>query len=336
MSFVLTIRLVATILPAFGVFLTLLRLYYRWTRRHLGWDDAWAAFAGLCSVFLCAGAWTRSDTPATGPFHHSPHVRVIGYYMLNVSFTCLLWAARMSILFSIIRLIPYLMALRLHAYICAGLFGLMWVALVIQKLIVCETNTAWKHSPGVQCVLGEAVGGLELATDLLADIILVFLPMRLLWRISLSFGKRVLLQAIFSASMFTSIVSIVHGVYVFGSNRNAEGILAHIEASTALIVCNLAVLLTWLMRAFGHREDSEAGPSTSRPSGGERGKAFSTLRFFHPQSAPIMLTALERDEAGTTAGVRTRTSFESADDAPKDFSDGRSRKSLSMTGGEAV
>ncbi|KAI0371241.1 hypothetical protein BV20DRAFT_193037 [Pilatotrama ljubarskyi] len=330
MSFVLTIRLLATILPAFAVFLTLLRLYYRWSRRHLGYDDAWAAFAVFCAFFMTAGAWTRSDTPATGPFHHSPYVRMIGYYMLNVSFTCVLWASRMSILFSIIRLIPYLMAMRVHAYFCAVLFGLMWTALIIHKLVVCESNTAWKHLPGVQCVLGHAVGAFELATDCVADIILVLMPMRLLWRIRLSFTKRVLLMGIFSASLFTTIVSIVHGVYVFSPNRNAEGILAHILASTALMVCNLAVLVPWLMRAFGHREDSEGGdPTPGTSSSAAPAKDLTTLRFNHHE--PIVLRDFDGDKPTGSA----RQSCESEEIAPMTFSE-RSRKSLSMAEREAL
>lgn len=67
------------------------------------------------------------------------------------------------------------------------------------------------------------------AADFVGDLILVIMPMRLLWRIKLSFAKKLLLQCIFSASMFTTIVSIIHAVYVFSPNRNGEGILAHIE-----------------------------------------------------------------------------------------------------------
>lgn len=73
-------------------------------------------------------------------------------------------AARMSILCSIIRLIPYMMKMRIYAYMSVVLFGLMWTALVTLKLAICETNDAWKNLPGVQCVLGPSVAGLELAS----------------------------------------------------------------------------------------------------------------------------------------------------------------------------
>lgn len=66
------------------------------------------------------------------------------------------------------------------------------------------------------------------AADFTADLILVFMPIRLLWRIKLSPSRRALLTGIFSASIFTTITSIVHGVYVLSDDRNAEGIWAHI------------------------------------------------------------------------------------------------------------
>lgn len=56
------------------------------------------------------------------------------------------------------------MRLRLYANIAAVLFGCMWVALIILKIAVCETRPEWKQAQGVQCVLGPAVGGVELAS----------------------------------------------------------------------------------------------------------------------------------------------------------------------------
>ncbi|KAI0746976.1 hypothetical protein C8Q80DRAFT_810997 [Daedaleopsis nitida] len=326
MNFVLTIRVLATALPAIATVLTSLRLYYRWSRHHLGWDDVWAAVAAICEVFLCAGAWTRSDTPATGPFHHGPYVRIVGYYMLDVAFTCAIWAARMAILCSIIRLIPHMMRLRTYAYLSAVLFGLMWAALLILKLVICETNTEWKKGPGFQCVLGPAVGGVEIATDLVADTILVALPIRLLWHINLSPARRALLTGIFSASIFTTVVSIVHGVYVFSDNRNAEGIWAHVLASTAVIVANLAVLVTWAMRAFGHRGESEFHGSDRPPghSGSQApAKDLSTLRFNHHNS-PIVLHTLDKEHSGKmTRSAGSCASNESL--APMTFADARTR-----------
>ncbi|OBZ77450.1 hypothetical protein A0H81_02516 [Grifola frondosa] len=156
-------------------------------------------------------------------------------------------------------------------------------------------DTTWKRLPGVQCVLGESVGVVELATDCIADFILVILPVRLLWSVKLAIPRRKLLMAIFSASIITTVVSVVHTVYVFSPNRNAEGILAHVEASTSLIICNLAVLVTWMARVIfrGYDMDSPQGGSTDPSSvrGASRPNELSTLRFEHP--APIVLHSLD-------------------------------------------
>lgn len=89
------------------------------------------------------------------------------------------------------------------------------------------------------------------------------------------------------------------------------------------------------MRALGHAEGSEDAPSWDGDGQGSRRKQITTLRFWHRnQTAPIVLTGLSGD--GTTTGIHTRLSGESAEVAPTDIEDGRSRKSFSMALGKAV
>ncbi|CCM04008.1 uncharacterized protein FIBRA_06165 [Fibroporia radiculosa] len=295
-SFTTVIRVVATVCGVLSISLTVLRLYYRWYRRHLGYDDAWAAFSLVSVFFMIAGAWLRSQENVTN------EQRVIGYFMLDVSFTCVLWSARMSILFSIMRIIPYLMTLRRWAYGSAILFGLMWIVMLSEKIAVCEINDAWKTNPEAQCVLGKPVGGVELATDITADIILVALPIWLLWGINISASRRKLLMAIFSASIITTVVSIVHTSYELGPNRNAEGIAAHVEADMSLIICNLAVLMTWLVRTIFKGEDLESGGGLSDGSGGRKRTGnltqLTSLRFGGGDQ-PIVLTTTAMDASSS-------------------------------------
>ncbi|PCH44855.1 hypothetical protein WOLCODRAFT_139288 [Wolfiporia cocos MD-104 SS10] len=287
-----SIRILATTCGCVAICATVLRLYYRWSRQHLGLDDAWAAFSLLFVFFLIAGAWLRSADDATDEH------RITGYYMLETSFTCVIWSARMSILFSIMRIIPYLMTLRRYAYASMVLFLAMWLVMLVQKTYVCQHDSAWKHKQGAQCVLGKSVGAVELSTDITADCILVALPIRLLWDISISESRRKLLITIFSASMITSIVSIIHASFELGPDRDGEGIAAHIEADTSLVICNLAVLVTWAVRAFRHGEDIESGESFtgggfvfSKQRNTGRSTRLATLRF--TQDPPIVLTAME-------------------------------------------
>ena len=69
-----------------------------------------------------------------------------------------------------------------------------------------------------------------------------------------------------------------------------------LQASTAMIVANLAVLVIWFMHLIGHREESQISPN--RTAGGEGTdqtppKDLSTLRFNH-DTGPIILHPLDR------------------------------------------
>jgi hypothetical protein len=72
--------------------------------------------------------------------------------------------ARMSMLYSVIRIIPPMMLLRRIAYFSAVLFGCMWAALLAQKVYICAHDRAWEMLPAPQCHLGESVGILELVS----------------------------------------------------------------------------------------------------------------------------------------------------------------------------
>lgn len=39
-----------------------------------------------------------------------------------------------------------------------ALFGFMWIALLLQKAVVCGRDEDWHGSRNVQCLLGETVG----------------------------------------------------------------------------------------------------------------------------------------------------------------------------------
>ncbi|KZT10244.1 uncharacterized protein LAESUDRAFT_644408 [Laetiporus sulphureus 93-53] len=291
---------VATVCAAAAMCTTSLRLWYRYSRRHLGYDDAWAALALVTYCFLLAGAYLRSDRTATY------EQRVTGYFMLNATFTTVIWFARLSILFSIMRIIPTLMVLRRYAYAAAVLFLAEWIVLLVQKTWTCEHYDAWKTDRAAQCVMGNAVGAVELATDISADLILVILPIRLFWDISISEPRRKLLITIFSASLITTVVSVVHDAYELGPDRNAEAIAAHVEASTSLVICNLAVLVTWLVRAIRQMEDVESGRTSDYTSSNKHrrnksgrdgtGTRLTTIRFEQPA---IVLSTM--DESASDA-----------------------------------
>lgn len=120
----------------------------------------------------------------------SQPLRAICYYTLEVCFTFTLWGARLSILWTIIRITPpqstsassgmassfnrfmtVILNFRINRkllYAIAVLFFLFALVLNAQKFWVCvgQTNPVdWAHTPGAVCTLTHQVAVLEIASN---------------------------------------------------------------------------------------------------------------------------------------------------------------------------
>lgn len=62
----------------------------------------------------------------------------------------------MSILASVVRIIPSMMYRRKWTKAFGVVFAMFWISLVAQKVIICETVPDWKQGPAVQCPLNRA------------------------------------------------------------------------------------------------------------------------------------------------------------------------------------
>ena len=166
--------------------------------------------------------------------------------------TTLLRSSRMSMALSIYRITPPMAKFYRVSQFAVALFGIMWVGLLIQKLVHCVSDRSWEKTFEPQCHNGLAIGVAELCSmlqttlvlyqtsdifvctaDLIADSLLVFLPIGLLWKLSASHNKYRLLMAIFSASILTTIVSIVHAVFLLGPAGILEGLTANVEVHSS-------------------------------------------------------------------------------------------------------
>jgi hypothetical protein len=97
------------------------------------------------------------------------HVRIAAYWMVTLAFTCTLWAARMSMLYSIVRITPTIVSAARYTRWLVAFFAAMWAALLLQKTILCATDRAWYAAPAPQCHLGHRVAILELTSACLRD-----------------------------------------------------------------------------------------------------------------------------------------------------------------------
>ncbi|KAI0313401.1 hypothetical protein OF83DRAFT_1086357 [Amylostereum chailletii] len=156
-----------------AVCMTVARIWIR--RDRYWWDDAWAFFSLLKSYGRLGGrCWNDGADEELSKTN-----RVAAYYLMAATFYTVIWSARLSILFSIIRIDPDPIWNRRLKYIAALFIGALAFFLA-QLLWVCEPQQAWKDLPSPQCRLNKEVAICQLVSDIVADLLLITLPLRLI------------------------------------------------------------------------------------------------------------------------------------------------------------
>ncbi|KIJ63209.1 hypothetical protein HYDPIDRAFT_113820 [Hydnomerulius pinastri MD-312] len=211
------------------------------------WEDAWAGLALLADA-LCL-VCTLLEQPL--PNADVPRVFYISNWILSFAFPAVLWAARISILISIVRVSQPSPRSKRVATLIGVSFGLMWLVLSIQKLEICLHNS---------CMIGHSVAIAQIITDSIADILLVALPIRFLRNVKLSRKRRILISSAFSATILITVVTILHSVVLFGPSSTGTIIIGHVKAAVSLIVCNLLVIVTFVYRVL-HRDEVDLDDS---------------------------------------------------------------------------
>ncbi|KAL0959903.1 hypothetical protein HGRIS_011569 [Hohenbuehelia grisea] len=281
--------------PTVAMIITALRIIERIRTRKFGADDAFALLSAILLLIFVVGMFVHLDYPGL-----SRTTEIGLYYTLSEFFYAVLWTARLSILFSIVRIAPSL-SMRRQLYFLAGTFFVCWAVLFAQDFWTCEGDPAWKDSPLHQCVLGEKVAIAQLVTDVYADAALIAFPVRLLWNLRVSKGHRLRLLLIFSTSVITSIVSLVHAYYVLRVGGLEELVVAIVENAVSLIVCNSAVIVTTVLRfmKWGGEDDSPSKQETYAVSG--------NTYFLKKSSASAALNSIE---LGTRGTITTRVGYD--------------------------
>ena len=83
--------------------------------------------------------------------------RIAAYYLIATTFYAVIWSARLSILFSIIRIDPDPVMRRRLVWL-AGVFIAAIVFFFTQLFWICETiGGGWKNKPSPQCPLPKQV-----------------------------------------------------------------------------------------------------------------------------------------------------------------------------------
>ncbi|KIK66457.1 hypothetical protein GYMLUDRAFT_38241 [Collybiopsis luxurians FD-317 M1] len=230
-----------------AIITTVYRLYIR--RGRYWFDDAWALLSAMTQMVMFSGAFVHIT-------HSSPKLSMVAaYYMMASAFYSVVWFARLSILFSIIRIHPdERMRKRLHI---VGVCFMLTVTFLISQLYwVCEPEPDWKSEESPQCELPKQVVICQLVTDVISDSILVVVPLRLIQTI-IDTKLRRRLAVIFSTCLITTAVSMVHAAFIFIHAGPQEVMAAIAEDCVSLIVCNVPIIASTLFTKWQNFTASE-------------------------------------------------------------------------------
>ncbi|KAH8817602.1 hypothetical protein DL96DRAFT_1820385 [Flagelloscypha sp. PMI_526] len=259
------LRIAATIPACIAFTLTVFRLVQRALYHGFWWDDFWAGVALVNGILHFAGIWIRSEDTVI----FSQREKIALFWMTTITFPLSVWCSRISIACSIARILPSDPRRRRLVVLLVTFCALCCTGLLLHRIIVCTTKTAWHIGSDVQCRLGSAVAYASICMDVTADVLLVVFPLQLLWKMKLARKQRLFALAIFSASFITTLSAIVYAVFVlktptFGSSRgNMMGLATELESSVSLIVCNFVVVVSFMYRLFLSRQQSNEADQDS-------------------------------------------------------------------------
>ncbi|KAI0084845.1 hypothetical protein BDY19DRAFT_997408 [Irpex rosettiformis] len=286
------LKVTSAVCSFFAILITAFRLYLR--RAKFWWDDACAFLSSIFLVVQVVAVFLHLPDPHA--LSRTGNIAV--YYVMAISFYLIIWNARLSILYSIIRIDPN-PHMRTILNRVAIVFIFVMLLMCAQLFWVCEPMTTWKNAKSPQCPLTQQVAILQLVTDILADMLLIITPLRLLKQLSAQDGTRKRLMIIFSTSIVTTIVSLVHAAFILTIGGIRVVIAAIIEDTFSLIVCNIPVVVTFLLR-----HTFVFGPESGSPPDTQGDPGVSTFNWRREESTASSTTSAGLDRSGITV-VRT-------------------------------
>ncbi|KAI6039668.1 hypothetical protein EDC04DRAFT_3112115 [Pisolithus marmoratus] len=248
-----------TVLEVLGLLLAIFRFWFRYRIRRLWWEDAWAFAAFLFAITYLTGTWLNIL------YGEQTSTSLTGFWMYSFSSNLVVWFARLSILFSVARIIYPSQTLRRIVFGIAFLFSLLFVSFIGAKLWYYCHDLSWMGSTLLSgnppLPLGTNLVIYELTTDFISDAILIALPIKLLWSVKLPTRQRRMIMLIFASGITVTLVATCRGTFQILGLHPISSLLMDAVIAFSSIMCNLLVFVTFLYR-YGR---SASPPSLTEP-----------------------------------------------------------------------
>lgn len=301
---------IATI--ALSVPFLLLRLYSRWLKTRRLWaDDAYAILAGVCLITVSTLILRMSLMGFGLHYWHVPVKNGVEllqlYYVCQMLYVLVQVFAKVAILSLYSRLFPGF--IWWFQWTVKGMIIFMFThGLVFFIMIVFQClpiSSIWDKTITGKCLpVNVAIGFTGAGLSIIEDFIILFLPIRQLWKLQMSSRKRLGLVLLLSVGSFASITSIVRLKFILKYANTYDATWDNvdtlkwslIEILAACICGNLMALrplITKLMPSVRSVLDKHS--LSSRKSSDRSPKAGNTTwpgRFIRSSRKPKLISTL--------------------------------------------
>ncbi|KAF8842499.1 hypothetical protein BDN67DRAFT_899151, partial [Paxillus ammoniavirescens] len=270
-------------LAVLALVLTVYRLILRCVARKLWWEDACAFVALIGSIVWVVSAWLALMKSKSG------ELSITSFRIYILTYPCVVWSVRLSILLSIPRIMSPSQNCRRAMFSIAGLFISTWISLTIMFVRRYMVHRNWHTTPtfsGRVASVARPMAIFELTTDVISDVTLIILPIRLLRSVKLPPCQRRLIIAAFSSCIIVTIASLFRAACQFFDMPSLIITAIDIEVAFSLFVCNSLVISTRVYRmARSNGTANDAHSSNSNASA-------NSMTQDTPQFTTIDLTSL--------------------------------------------
>ncbi|KAG9309650.1 hypothetical protein JVU11DRAFT_10314 [Chiua virens] len=235
-----------SIVEGLAMLVTLLRLMFRLKIGRFGWEDMWAALVFVFGTTFIVSQLVSFDSAKY-------ETEFISNWIATSAFTCAVWAVRMSLLYSVIRITSPLSTLHKLATIIAFLFFLCWAILIALKIWWCVDDTKSMLIFGSlrpMCFLPSQITIFEMISHWISVVILVILSFKLLWRVKLPRRQRRMILSLFSSTLIICLFSLFHAVCELLPFKHIRFVAFELEVASTLMVCDLLVVVTYIYRVI--------------------------------------------------------------------------------------
>ncbi|KAG9311984.1 hypothetical protein JVU11DRAFT_7254 [Chiua virens] len=273
------VRAFGTAVEIIGLLLTAWRIYLRLRIGRFWWEDAWASLLLVTGMIWVITYWLGDTSYLSS---------IVGGWIGSIGFTCIVTFARMSVLFSVIRIIHGPPRLLKFTYACVAFFAACWTVIIVAKITRCAFDPSWHytHKPGLKstCLTTAQITIFQFTTDCVAVSILVVIPLNILWKVKLPRRKKRMILSIFASSVVLAFGALFHTVGLILRSPTLMTAGMHVVIALSMIVCNLLVVVTctyrFLLRDVDMTEDSSNDDdftTRARPSAAETASSLTTV-----------------------------------------------------------